>query len=102
MEHGRRPLREICRRDVSEETLGHTLAVVEERGLGSAQAQQILDMLVLRVIEDKCWGAGDLAGAQEWKRGQDSFISKQRFQRITGEAEPLTLKMTAEAAQSIP
>ena len=48
-----------------------------QRGMASAQIQeQILDMLVPLVVEEKCCGAGDVAGAQKWS------TSTARWQQI--------------------
>ena len=47
------------------------VVVVGQRGMASAQIQeQILDMLVLLDVEEKCCGAGDVAGAQKWSAQQ--------------------------------
>ena len=72
-------------------------------------------MLVPLVVEEMCCGAGVLAGEQKrrtstarWRSRSAQqildvsvpFISELRFQRTAWEAEPLILKMTAEAVQS--
>ena len=47
--------------------------VVGQRGMASAQ-EQILDVLVPLVVEEKCCGAGDVAGAQRWSTSRDSLV----------------------------
>ena len=38
--------------------------------------EQIIDMLVPLVVEEKCWGARDLAGAQEWSTSRTRWGSR--------------------------
>ena len=91
------------------------ILVVQERGFESAQIlDQTNDMFVPLVVEEKCCGAGDVAGAKRWNTSRAGwrsrsaqqilnvsmpFTSEQRFQRTTWEAEPLILFSVAEAAQ---
>ena len=99
-------------------THAHKTVVVEERGVTSAQIQEpIIDMLLPLVVEEQCCREEDLRGAPKGSTSRSRcfsrstqqvldvgapFMLEQRFQLITWEAEPLILKMTAEAVQPVP
>ena len=85
------PPQERCRRDISRRTRAHTSVAVEERGVTSAQVHEQIIVLSWRK------SVGVQETSQEHRSG-----AEQRFQRITWEAEPLILEMTAEAVQSVP
>ena len=53
------------------------VVVVGQRGMASAQIlEQILDMLVPLIVEERFCGAGDVAGAQKWSTSKGSLVQQ--------------------------
>ena len=52
------------------------VVVVGQRGGSSWIQEQILDMLVPLVVEERCCGAGDVTGAQRWSTSRDSLMQQ--------------------------
>ena len=53
------------------------VVVVGQRGMASAQIlEQIIDMMVPLVVEERCCGAGDVAGEQRWSTSRDSLVQQ--------------------------
>ena len=53
------------------------VVVLGQQGMASAQTQeQILDMLVPLVVEERCCGAGDVARAKRWSTSRDSLVQQ--------------------------
>ena len=76
-----------CRRDLSQQTRGQPILVVQERGFESAQIlEQTSDMLVPLVVEEKCCGAGAVAAAQKWSTSRARWRSRSAQQIGTADS----------------